>query len=104
MGLHISYKNRILGRLRNEDTNTHKDVFIAEGHDSLEGLDSLKVLLGIEPHEEIYIQEKGIMSYQQFRDTILKNVSGIYLTTEAWLLKNHSARTLAEFGLDKRSK
>lgn len=91
MGMHVLYQGQDLGSVCSDDTNTGKDVFVANG------LDSLMTLFRIKPGEEVELEVRGKMPYEQFRDRVLSRIFGFYPTREAWLLKNYPARTLAEF-------
>ena len=90
MSTWISYQNKSLGRIRFDDTNTGKLVFVAEN------LEALTTLFRLKPTDEIEIEGMGKIPYESFRTDYLQKISGFYSTLEKWLLKNRCERTLAE--------
>ena len=90
MSMHVLYNGQNLGSVCSDDTNTGKDVFVANG------LDSLITLFRIKPGDKVELEVGNKVPYEIFREKVLTRVSGFYPTTEAWLLKNHSARTFEE--------
>jgi len=87
----VSYQGKPLGRVKLDDNNTNKFVYIAEGLDSLIALFQLKL------DDEVETEGKGKIKFEEFKKDYLENISCFYSTMDKWLLKNYRAKTIEEF-------
>lgn len=87
----VTYQGKALGRIKLNDNDTNKFVFIAEG------LEALATLFSINPADEIKTEGRGKIPYEQFQQDYLKDISSFYPTMDEWLLKNERGRTVAEY-------
>jgi len=94
----VSYKGKPLGRIKLNDNNTTKFVYIAEG------LDSLIALFQLKPDDEVETEGLDKIRFEEFKRERLGDISAFYPTMDAWLLKNYDARTVDEFGKSRKPK
>jgi hypothetical protein len=93
----VSYQGKPLGRIKLNDNNTNKFVYIAEG------LDSLVALFQLKPDDEVETEGRGKIRFEEFKRDYLGDISGFYPTMDTWLLKNYRAKTIDEFEKSRKS-
>jgi hypothetical protein len=86
----VSYQGKPLGRIKLNDNNTNKFVYIAEG------LDSLVALFQLKPDDVVETEDRGEIRFEEFKRDCLSGISGFYPNMDAWLLKNERAKTIGE--------
>jgi len=91
----VSYQGKSLGRIKSDDSNTGKVVFVADS------LEALATLFSIDPADEIETESRGKMSYETFQQDYLCGISIFYPTVEELVLKNRRGRTIAEYKSQK---
>ena len=88
MSDHISYQGLHLGKICLADNNTRKFVFVADD------FERLKLLFGRSETDQIDIEGRNSMSYDDFERQVLRTLSGFYSSEEEYRLRNMTEKSL----------